>query len=216
MQRNKAATLERVLQSSVQEFARKGFHMARVSDIASLARCSTETIYDVYISKDGLFSAAVDHVIESHFGSVDVPTLFKTHLDGVDCPMDGLCRMATLFGKPLISETFLAIMLQVFGSGTKPPEQAVAAMQTRRNEFDAGLSELVAEAQAQKLFDTGDATAAAHLILSTVGVVEAWRMRMFQEAMTVAHIHESARRAVRAFATAEGRLRLDALPPFEG
>lgn len=216
MQRNKAATLERVLQSSVQEFAKKGYHLARVSDIASLARCSTETIYDVYISKDGLFTAAVDHVIETHFGTVDVPTLFKTELEGVDCPVDGICRMATEFGKPLISETFLAIMMQLFSSGPKPPGQALAALFNRRAEFDSELAALIAAAQEQKLLETGDPRAAANLILSTVGVIEALQMRVAAKTLTAAHIHASARRAVGAFATAAGRARLASLPAFEG
>jgi hypothetical protein len=63
---------------------------------------------------------------------------------------------------------------------------------------------------------TGDPQSAAHLMLRAVGFMEAWRRRLSEQDMTMAHIHECARVAVRAFATPAGQARLDALPPFYG
>lgn len=216
MSRNKAETLRRVLECSVIEFGKNGYHLTRVADIASLARCSTETIYDVYHNKDGLFAAAVDHVVATQLGMSDAGALIATHLDGVDCPILGICKLTTLYGKPLVSDTYPAIILQLFGAGEKTPQQAWGAMLERRDKFSQKIAALIVQGQAERLMETGDPHAAAHLLLRAVGFIEAWRMRLSQEPITLAHINGCARTAVRAFATADGIKRLDSLGPFEG
>ncbi len=215
-ERNKSVTLKRVLHCAVREFANNGYHAARVADIAAMAQCSTETIYDVYENKAGLFGAAVDHVIALHFETVTVNPLLDSVLDGVTCPIDGLCRVTTLYGKPLVSEDYPALLLQLFGAGTAMPKTAWAGMIGRRDAFGDRLVALVRQGQDENLVMTGDPQSAAHLMLRAVGFMEAWRRRLSEQDMTMAHIHECARVAVRAFATPAGQARLDALPPFYG
>jgi AcrR family transcriptional regulator len=59
--RDAEATREQVLLAAIQEFADKGLHGARVEEIAARTSTSKHMIYYYFGSKDGLYSAVLEH-----------------------------------------------------------------------------------------------------------------------------------------------------------
>ncbi|HEY0278845.1 MAG TPA: TetR family transcriptional regulator [Solirubrobacterales bacterium] len=57
-----------LLQAGLEEFSRRGLNGTPVEDIAKAAGCSTGLIYSYFGSKDGLFDAVMESIVQ---GSVD-------------------------------------------------------------------------------------------------------------------------------------------------
>jgi AcrR family transcriptional regulator len=216
MQRNKAATLERVLQSSVQEFAQKGFHLARVSDIASMARCSTETIYDVFVSKEGLFTAVVQHVFEERFGEDGAIEALGVQVAAIKDPLERACAILTFYTAPQMDPTFLAIMYQVMASGNSAPNSSIAALYKRREQFKAWITDAFAKARDDGLIQFGNLDAASETALSSLGIMLGAKYQFFGPLMTPEAAFDAARSTLSAFATAKGLKRLASLAPIDG
>jgi AcrR family transcriptional regulator len=215
MQRNKAATLERVLQSAIQEFAHKGFHQTRVSDIASAARCSTETIYDVYVSKEGLFAAVVDDVFAAYIRDASYTAKIEVWILSHSDPVDRAMAALTAYAVPQMDETFLAILYQVLSARQMSPTTPVKALFQRRQYFIGQLERILEEGASQGQFVLGDAKDASTLLCYATGIVLGARERLLGEAASARSIFEDLRNALNAFCTPSGRARLSELEPTQ-
>ena len=78
MVRDAQATRERLLDAATEEFAARGIAGARVDRIADSARSNKAQIYHYFGSKDGLFDAVFDRVVEA--------TVSETPIDPADLP----------------------------------------------------------------------------------------------------------------------------------
>jgi AcrR family transcriptional regulator len=78
MVRDAQATRQRLLDAATEEFAARGIAGARVDRIADLARSNKAQIYHYFGSKDGLFDAVFDRVVEA--------TVSETPIDAADLP----------------------------------------------------------------------------------------------------------------------------------
>lgn len=67
----KAGRLSKALELAIEAFLRDGFEDARVSEIAQRAGLSTDTLYQAYGSKEGLWSHAMDAATRNLTGEVD-------------------------------------------------------------------------------------------------------------------------------------------------
>ncbi|MHB8695449.1 MAG: TetR family transcriptional regulator [Solirubrobacteraceae bacterium] len=76
--RDAEATRQRLLDAAAQEFAARGIAGARVDRIAEAARSNKAQIYHYFGSKDGLFDAVFDRIVET--------TLRDTPIDPTDLP----------------------------------------------------------------------------------------------------------------------------------
>ena len=218
MQRNKAATLERVLLSSVQEFAQKGFHLARVSDIAALARCSTETIYDVYVSKEGLFMAVVAHVFEHRLVDDAALDTLEAKLNTASDPIERAVTVLTNYTSLQVEETFLAILYQVLSAKTCVPTPAVLSLFSRRRRFQAWLESALEAGVKDGSMAVGDIVQACEVLCNATGVMLAATRQLFSPHIPLETPFETARKAVSAFCTQTGAERLTKLAtiPFQG
>jgi AcrR family transcriptional regulator len=78
MVRDAQATRHRLLDAAAQEFAARGIAGARVDRIAQAARSNKAQIYHYFASKDGLFDAVFDRIVQA--------TLSETPIDPTDLP----------------------------------------------------------------------------------------------------------------------------------
>jgi AcrR family transcriptional regulator len=78
MVRDAEATRQRLLDAASEEFAARGIAGARVDRIAQAARSNKAQIYHYFGSKEGLFEAVFDRVVEA--------TLRETPIDPADLP----------------------------------------------------------------------------------------------------------------------------------
>jgi AcrR family transcriptional regulator len=214
MSRNKAATLERVLQSSVQEFSQKGFHLARVSDIASAARCSTETIYDVYVSKEGLFKAAIAHVFETLFGDTNAVVEFGNQIQKIECPITQAATVLTNFGSAHMDESYQAVMFQLLAANTSATESVITMIVGRRRQFGSWCREALERATEQNLMVVGDTAVAAELLLDALGLLAASKRRFFGDLAPALSPFDTAREAMKAFCTSKGLATLTTMGPI--
>ena len=65
MPRDASATRARILDAAVEEFSARGFAGARIDRIAEAASANKRLIYVHFGNKDGLFEAALDHVLSA-------------------------------------------------------------------------------------------------------------------------------------------------------
>lgn len=214
MSRNKALTLERVLEASVREFSQKGFHLARVSDIASAARCSTETIYDVYVSKEGLFKAAIAHVFETLFGDTESLTEFGNQLQKIQCPITQAATVLTNFGAAHADESYQAVMFQLLATNTSATDSVMAMLIERRRQFGSWCREALERATAQNVMIIGDTAIAAELLLDALGLLAASKRRFFGDLAPALSPFDTAREALKAFCTSKGLATLKAMDPI--
>ena len=78
MVRDAEATRQRLLDAAAEEFAARGIAGARVERIAQVARSNKAQIYHYFGSKDALFEAVFDRIVEE--------TLSDTPIDPTDLP----------------------------------------------------------------------------------------------------------------------------------
>jgi len=78
MVRDAAATRQRLLDAATEEFAARGIAGARVDRIASVARSNKAQIYHYFGSKNGLFDAVFDRIVQA--------TVSETPIDPTDLP----------------------------------------------------------------------------------------------------------------------------------
>ena len=78
MVRDAEATRQRLLDAAEEEFAARGIAGARVDRIAQAARSNKAQIYHYFGSKDGLFDAVFDRIVEA--------TLRETPIDPTNLP----------------------------------------------------------------------------------------------------------------------------------
>jgi AcrR family transcriptional regulator len=78
MVRNAEATQQRLLDAAAEEFAARGIAGARVDRIAQAARSNKAQIYHYFGSKDALFEAVFDRIVEA--------TLSDTPIDPTNLP----------------------------------------------------------------------------------------------------------------------------------
>src|ERR1700733_5663707 len=78
MVRDAEATRQRLLDAAAEEFAARGIAGARVDRIAHAARSNKAQIYHYFGSKDGLFDAVFDRIVQA--------TVSETPIDPADLP----------------------------------------------------------------------------------------------------------------------------------
>lgn len=78
MIRDAEATRQRLLDAAAEEFAARGIAGARVDRIADAARSNKAQIYHYFGSKDGLFDAVFDRIVQA--------TVSETPVDPTDLP----------------------------------------------------------------------------------------------------------------------------------
>jgi AcrR family transcriptional regulator len=78
MVRDAEATRQRLLDAAAEEFAARGIAGARVDRIANAARSNKAQIYHYFGSKDGLFHAVFDRIVQA--------TVSETPIDPTDLP----------------------------------------------------------------------------------------------------------------------------------
>lgn len=78
MVRDAEATRRRLLDAATEEFAARGIAGARVDRIADAARSNKAQIYHYFGSKDGLFDAVFDRIVQA--------TVNETPIDPTDLP----------------------------------------------------------------------------------------------------------------------------------
>ncbi len=78
MVRDAEATRQRLLDAAAEEFAARGIAGARVDRIADAARSNKAQIYHYFGSKDGLFHAVFDRIVQA--------TVSETPIDPTDLP----------------------------------------------------------------------------------------------------------------------------------
>ncbi len=123
MPRDSTATRSRLIEAAVEEFSRHGLAGARVDRIATSASANKRAIYDYFGNKEGLFDAALTHVVSDLVVAVpldehDLPgyagTLFDyllAHPEAVR--MNSWRRLERPQAGPTIEDTFVGHMALV-------------------------------------------------------------------------------------------------------
>ena len=98
---------QRILDAAVSVFAEKGFHAARVSDVADRASVADGTIYLYFRNKEELLMAAIDTAFDAFMSNA------RTELDAIASPSGKLRRLAHLQLEALGSNRDLAVVFQM-------------------------------------------------------------------------------------------------------
>ncbi|MEE2644824.1 MAG: TetR/AcrR family transcriptional regulator [Myxococcota bacterium] len=98
---------ERILNAAVQVFAAKGFHHARVSDVAREAEVADGTIYIYFKSKDDLLISLFEERME------EIVARFEANLAKLESPRDRLYRFIELHLEMVADAPSLAEVLTV-------------------------------------------------------------------------------------------------------
>jgi TetR/AcrR family fatty acid metabolism transcriptional regulator len=98
---------QRILDAAVSVFAEKGFHVARVSDVAARASVADGTIYLYFRNKEELLMTAINTAFNAFMSRA------RSELDAIPSPAGKLRRLAGLHLEALGSNRNLAIVFQM-------------------------------------------------------------------------------------------------------
>jgi TetR/AcrR family fatty acid metabolism transcriptional regulator len=98
---------QRILDAAVSVFAEKGFHSARVSDVADRASVADGTIYLYFRNKEELLMTAINTAFDAFMSRA------RTELDAIASPAAKLRRLASLHLEALGSNRDLAVVFQM-------------------------------------------------------------------------------------------------------
>ena len=98
---------QRILDAAVSVFAEKGFHSARVSDVANRASVADGTIYLYFRNKEELLMTAIHAAFDAFMSRA------RGELDAIASPSGKLRRLAHLHLEALGSNHDLAVVLQM-------------------------------------------------------------------------------------------------------
>lgn len=98
---------DRIIDAAIAVFAEKGFHHARISDVAARAEVADGTIYLYFRNKDDLLIT----IFEEKMGML-IDGLRRA-LDGVDCPLDRIRTFARYHFTQVKEHEALAEVLQI-------------------------------------------------------------------------------------------------------
>jgi TetR/AcrR family fatty acid metabolism transcriptional regulator len=98
---------QRILDGAVSVFAEKGFHAARVSDVADRASVADGTIYLYFRNKEELLMTAINTAFDAFMSRA------RTELDSIASPSEKLRRLASLHLEALGSNRDLAVVFQM-------------------------------------------------------------------------------------------------------
>lgn len=98
---------QRILDAAISVFAEKGFHAARISDIAARAGVADGTVYLYFKNKDELLMAAINNAFDTFV------TFAREELAKISSPGEKLRRLAWLHLNALGSNRDLAVVFQM-------------------------------------------------------------------------------------------------------
>ncbi len=98
---------QRILDAAVLVFAKKGFHIARVSDIAEQAGVADGTVYLYFKSKEEILMTAINTAFDAFVKRA------RTELAGISSPSGKLRQLARLHLQALGSNRNLAVVFQM-------------------------------------------------------------------------------------------------------
>lgn len=98
---------QRILEAAVSVFAEKGFHVARVSDVANRASVADGTIYLYFRNKEELLMTAINTAFDAFMNHA------RAELDAIPSPAGKLRRLAHLHLEALSSNRDLAVVFQM-------------------------------------------------------------------------------------------------------
>ena len=156
---------EAVLLAAVRLFNARGYDFTSMFDIAESLGITKSSVYHHISGKEQLLQMAVDRALDGLFEAADEVRA----LDGpaIDRLEQLIRRSVLLLGDRL---EFVTLLLRV--RGNTPVEQRALA---RRREFDASVTELVKQAQADgDVRADVDAATAARLLFGMVNSVTEW------------------------------------------
>jgi TetR/AcrR family fatty acid metabolism transcriptional regulator len=98
---------QRILDAAVSVFAEKGFHLARVADVAARAAVADGTIYLYFRNKEELLMTAINTAFNAFMSRA------RTELDAIASPSAKLRRLARLHLEAFGSNRDLAVVFQM-------------------------------------------------------------------------------------------------------
>lgn len=98
---------QRILDAAIAVFAERGFHMARVADIADRAGVADGTVYLYFKNKEEILRTAINTAFEAFM------THARTELDKIQSPVTKLHRLAYLHLESLGANRNLAVVFQM-------------------------------------------------------------------------------------------------------
>lgn len=98
---------QRILDAAVSVFAEKGFHVARISDVADRAGVADGTVYLYFKSKEEILMTAINTAFDAFVKHA------RSELETIPSPADKLRRLARLHLHALGSNRNLAVVFQM-------------------------------------------------------------------------------------------------------
>ena len=158
--RRKDARPAEIIEAAVEVFAEHGFAAAKLADVATRAGVVKGTLYRYFDTKEDLFRAVVQHVVEIHLRSIEqAAQAFRGSL--VDLVPVLLMRAATGMNDGRVP----ALARMVIGESRTFPDLARIWHDNVVSRVLALLAGLIADAQARGEIRAGDPTAYAFSIV---------------------------------------------------
>ena len=161
-----------ILDAAMRVFAEKGFHRAKMEEIAVSANIGKGTIYEYFQSKTELFLSLHAHML------AQLREFYAKELRGLRDPRELMQRfIETAFETFRLWEPFFIVFFDFWAEGGRSEHQALLQDQLRKAQHDSrqDVASIIAAGVELGVFRCPDPTlAAANLLGSLDGLVLQW------------------------------------------
>lgn len=169
---DKAQKRKEILAASMRVFAQKGFHRARMEEIAAEACIGKGTIYEYFRSKTELFLSLHDHML------AELKNFYSKELKGIEDPSELLIRFVRAAFETFRQwEPFFIVFCDFWAEGGRGEHQTLLHAQLRDayRQSRADLALVIKAGVAQEVFHSENPLLAAEHILACLdGLVLHW------------------------------------------
>lgn len=180
-----------LIAAAEQVFLEKGYHAARMDDIAKTAAMSKKTIYQIFASKEELFEALVDDRI--------LPAM-PSRYDPTKVPEEMLAEVLLDFVKWKLLPSRIALLRLIMGEYSRSPELGRIVERQGRQRAQPLLERCLAALEATGGYEIGEPREAAKMLVGmAIGNIHAEMLLGFSHTVTQAAIRRRVERSVRIF-----------------
>ncbi|MFP4081733.1 MAG: TetR/AcrR family transcriptional regulator [Candidatus Aminicenantes bacterium] len=156
---------EKILESAISVFAKKGIFKTKIADIAAAADVGKGTIYEYFNSKDEIFLAAFHYVIEK------AERVVAKRLSTTGDPLEKLCLLFEAWKEILGSEfkEHMEIMLDFWAEGIRSKDESAAfSLKKIYDENRKLIKNILDDCVEQRKIRPVDTKIAASIIIGTM------------------------------------------------
>lgn len=159
-----------ILAAALDAFYESGFRAARMDDIAAQAGVTKGTIYLYFPSKDALFEALIDSVVQPNLERMEI-------IAQLDVPIKDVVEQILKFAPTMVLNSDMPRLMKVLISESSAfPDVIRNYREQVVDRMNANLTQIFTKAKARQEINIGDPSLTARLLIAPILMSSIWHV----------------------------------------